>query len=89
VTLFVNGDPVGSGRTDHSVPLRFSGYAGLDIGRDNGMPVDRSYANRSPFPFTGTVEKVVFDVNPHLTDEDEAALHHAAHHGALAHGMSA
>jgi hypothetical protein len=51
---------------EHTVPVRFSD-AGMDIGRDNGMPVDRSYADKSPFAFTGTVKKVVFDVNPHLT----------------------
>jgi hypothetical protein len=28
----------------------FSGYAGLDIGRDNGRVVDLSYENRKPFP---------------------------------------
>jgi hypothetical protein len=39
------------------VPFRFSRYAGLDIGRDNGLPVDRSYADRAPFAFTGRVRK--------------------------------
>ena len=38
---------------DHTVPLRFSGYAGMDIGRDNGCVVDRSYADKAPFAFTG------------------------------------
>ena len=58
---------------DHTVPVRFSGYAGMDIGRDNGGVVDRGYEDRKPFPFTGTIKKVVFDVKPHLADEDEAA----------------
>ena len=40
----------------------------MDIGRDNGLPVDRDYADQSPFAFTGTVKKVVFDVAPHLTE---------------------
>src|SRR5881227_1797191 len=79
VTLFVNGEPVGSGRLDHTVPFIFSGYAGMDVGRDNGLVVDRSYADKAPFAFTGTVKKVVFDVAPHLDDEAEHALHeHAA-----------
>jgi arylsulfatase len=49
---------------EHTVPLRFSGYAGLDIGRDNGLPVspDKIYYLRAPFPFEGTIERVVFDV---------------------------
>ena len=43
VTLFINDRPVGKGRMDHTVPIRFSGYAGMDIGRDNGGVVDLSY----------------------------------------------
>ena len=77
VTLFVNDKAVGGGRMDHTVPIRFSGYAGMDIGRDNGGVVDRSYARRSPFPFTGTVRKVVFDIKPHL-EHEEAELHEVA-----------
>ncbi len=49
----------------HTVPFGFSGYSGLDVGRDNGLLVDRSYADKAPFAFTGTVKKVVFDVAPH------------------------
>ncbi len=52
VTLFIDGRPVGKGRMDHTVPIRFSGYAGMDIGRDNGGVVDLSYEarNRSRSP---------------------------------------
>ena len=88
VTLFINDRPVGKGRMDHTVPIRFSGYAGMDIGRDNGGVVDRSYEDRKPFPFTGTITKVVFDIKPHLTDEDEQELHAAAHHGHAAHALA-
>ena len=45
---------------------------GLDVGRDNGLVVDRSYADKAPFAFTGTVKKVVFDVAPHLDDRGRA-----------------
>ena len=45
----------------------------MDIGRDNGGVVDRHYANRAPFAFTGTIRKVTFDIKPHLTSEDDAA----------------
>ena len=44
VTLFIDERPVGKGRMDHTVPIRFSGYAGMDIGRDNGGVVDLGYA---------------------------------------------
>ncbi len=36
VTLLVDDKPVVSGRMDHTVPIRFSAYAGMDIGHDNG-----------------------------------------------------
>ena len=88
IRLFANGQEIGKGRMDRTVPLRFSGYAGMDIGRDNGGVVDRDYANRAPFAFTGTVKKVIFDIKPHLTSEDEQALHESAHHGHVAHGIS-
>ncbi len=79
VTLLVNGRPVGGGRIEHSVPFIFSGYAGMDVGLDNGLVVDRSYADKAPFAFTGTVKKVVFDIAPHPDDDQEEDLHaHAA-----------
>jgi arylsulfatase len=89
VTLYVDDKPVGGGRMEHTVPARFSGYACLDIGRDNGMPVDRSYADKSPFAFTGTVKKVVFDVNPHLEQEHEDELLESAHQSATVHAINA
>jgi len=88
VTLYINDRPVGKGRMDHTVPIRFSAYAGMDIGRDNGGVVDLSYADKKPFAFTGTIKKVTFDVKPHLTAQDEDELHAAAHHGHAAHGLS-
>ena len=54
--------------------MRFSFYAGLDIGRDNGMTVDPAYRDKAPYAFTGTVKKVVFDLKP-APHEDEKALH--------------
>ena len=81
VTLFIDDRPVGKGRMDHTVPIRFSAYAGMDIGRDNGGVVDLAYEDRKPFAFTGTVKKVVFDIKPHLSDQDELDLHAEAHRG--------
>jgi len=89
VTLFINGKPVGGGRMDHTVPFGFSGYSGMDIGQDNGLVVDRRYLDKAPFAFTGTVRKVVFDVAPHLDDEDEQALHEHAQQAVTVHGMNA
>lgn len=62
--LFVDGRQVAEGKLEHSVPMRFSGYAGLDVGRDNGLPVSPHwlYYLRRPFPFEGTIERVAFDL---------------------------
>ena len=89
VTLFINDKPVGTGRMDHTVPIRFSGYAGMDIGRDNGGVVDLGYANRKPFAFTGAIKKVTFDVNPHPSTEEAHETHKAVHHGHTAHALTA
>ena len=48
-----------------------------------------SYEDQKPFAFTGTVKKVVFDIKPHLSDQDELDIHAAAHRGQAAHGLSA
>jgi len=88
VTLFIDDRPVGKGRMDHTVPIRFSAYAGMDIGRDNGGVVDLAYEDQKPFAFTGTVKKVVFDIKPHLSDQDELDLHAEAHRGNAAHSLS-
>jgi arylsulfatase A-like enzyme len=88
VTLFIDDRPVGKGRMDHTVPVRFSAYAGMDIGRDNGGVVDLAYENKKPFAFTGTVKKVVFDIQPHLSDQDELDLHAEAHRGHAAGSLA-
>lgn len=62
--LFVDGNPVGSNRIEHSVAVRFSAYSGMDIGKDNGEVVSRSYRSKAPFAFTGKIAKVEFDLAP-------------------------
>ncbi|MGO9470342.1 MAG: arylsulfatase [Isosphaeraceae bacterium] len=62
--LFVNGRQVGEDRLERTVPARFTSYAGMDIGRDNGEPVSPSYREKSPFAFTGSIGKVVFELAP-------------------------
>ena len=60
--LFVNDKQVGENHLERTVPLRFTTYAGMDIGKDNGEPVSPTYRARSPFAFTGKIEEVVFDL---------------------------
>jgi arylsulfatase A-like enzyme len=62
--LFVNGKQVGENRMPNSVPVRFSSYSGMDIGKDNGDVVSPTYRAKAPFPFTGKIGKVVFDLAP-------------------------
>jgi arylsulfatase A-like enzyme/uncharacterized membrane protein len=89
VTLYAGDEQIGEGRIPRTVPLAFTSYAGMDVGRDNGLVVDRDYEDRAPYAFTGTVKKVVFDLKPHASHDDEKALHEAAQHAALAHGAAA
>jgi arylsulfatase len=61
-SLIVNGETVAQGKFDHSIAFRFSLYEGLDIGRDNGMAVSKTYENKGSFPFSGKIDKVEFEV---------------------------
>ena len=88
VYLDADGEQIGEERIERQSPFASQAYAGMDVGRDNGLPVDRAYAAKSPYPFTGTVKKVVFDLKPG-SHEDEKALHEAGAHVAAAHGISA
>jgi arylsulfatase len=87
-SLFVGDTKLGEGRIDRTVPVAFSSYAGMDVGRDNGLVVDPAYKDRAPYAFTGTVKKVVFDLRP-AHHEDEKALHEAAQLAGVAHATSA
>jgi hypothetical protein len=87
VTLWANGTVIGEGKMAHTVPVAFSTYAGMDIGRDNGLVVDLAYEDKAPYPFTGTVQKVVFDLKP-TTHEDEKALHEHAAMQAIGQGAA-
>ncbi len=78
VTLWANDRCIGEGTMANTVSLAFTSYAGLDIGRDNGLVVDRAYEDRAPYAFTGTVHEVVFDLKP-VSEGAAKALHeHAA-----------
>lgn len=86
VTLWFGDESAGEGDMPRTVPIAFSTYAGMDIGRDNGLVVDRDYEHKSPYAFTGTVQEVVFDLKPARL-EAEMALH--AHDAVQAVGQGA
>ncbi|MFC9549776.1 arylsulfatase [Rhodococcus sp. NPDC056960] len=74
VTLWAGKELIGEGDMPKTVPVAFSSYAGMDIGRDNGLVVDRDYEEQAPYAFTGTVKEVIFDLQP-AHHEAEKALH--------------
>jgi arylsulfatase A-like enzyme/uncharacterized membrane protein len=88
VTLWANDQQIGDGRLEKTVPVAFTSYAGMDIGRDNGGVVDLAYEAKAPYAFTGTVKHVVFDLKP-TAHEDVRALHEHASLNAIAHGVGA
>ena len=70
--LFINEKQVAEDRLEHTVPLRFSGYAGMDIGTDNGLPVvPKLRYSWLPKVFRGTIKKVEFDLGPDRVAADE------------------
>jgi arylsulfatase len=90
VTLWAGDKQIGEGRLDKTIPMLPSSYAGMDVGRDNGLVVDLAYEDKAPYAFTGTVEKVVFDLKPKPTTHDEEqALHEHESLHAVAHGVGA
>ncbi len=59
IVLAVNGETVAKGSMEATVPARF-GVDTFGIGEDTGQPVTQSY--KTPFRFTGRIEKVVVDI---------------------------
>ena len=87
MTLLANDEQIGEGQIPRTVPIAFSSYAGMDIGRDNGLVVDLDYADKAPYAFTGTVRKVMFDLKPAPIDE-QAGLHEITAQAGMAHGAA-
>jgi arylsulfatase A-like enzyme/uncharacterized membrane protein len=87
VTLWADDEQIGEGRLDHTIPISPTSYAGMDMGRDNGLVVDLDYEDKAPYPFTGTLKQVTFDLKPAETHDDEKALHEHASINAVAQGV--
>ena len=88
VTLFIDDRPVGKGRMDHTVPIRFWATPGWTSG--GTMVASWTWPTKieSPSRSPGTVKKVVFDLKPHLSDQDELDLHAEAHRGNAAGSLA-
>jgi arylsulfatase len=69
VTLFVDGEPVGQGRVEATVPMLFSADETTDVGLDTATPVSDDYASKDG-AFTGRVRWVQLDVDESAEDVD-------------------
>lgn len=58
VTLTVNGEQVGQGRIERSVPGTHTASETFDVGVDLGSPVSLDYYDRAPFRFNGEIERI-------------------------------
>jgi arylsulfatase A-like enzyme len=74
LTLFVDGQEVGSGRQEASVPMLFSADETCDLGSDTGSAVSDDYTPEESH-FTGTIDWVQLDAGPddhdHLITPEE------------------
>jgi arylsulfatase A-like enzyme len=68
VTLYVDGDKVGEGRVEHTVPAVFSGDETTDLGRDSATPVSDDHGADNAF--TGRVRWVQIDLDEAAEDLD-------------------
>ena len=69
VALFVDGEQVGEGRIDGTVPMLFSADETTDVGSDTATPVSDDYGVRDS-EFTGTVRWVQIDLDAAAEDTD-------------------
>ncbi len=69
VTLFVDGEPVGEGRVQATVPMLFSTDETTDVGSDTATPVSDDYGPRDS-EFTGKVRWVQLDIDESAEDVD-------------------
>jgi arylsulfatase A-like enzyme len=68
-TLYVDGEKVGEGRVDATVPMVFSADETTDVGSDSATPVSDDYGPRDS-EFTGKVRWVQIDLDDDAEDAD-------------------
>jgi hypothetical protein len=68
LTLYLNGDKIGEGRVEHTVPMLFSGDETTDLGRDSATPVSDDHGTDNTF--TGRVRWVQIDIDAAAEDLD-------------------
>ncbi|MGZ3646121.1 MAG: arylsulfatase [Ktedonobacteraceae bacterium] len=71
LAIYINDEKVGEMKM-MTQPGKFSiAGEGLNVGRDGGEPVTGDYPGEYPWPFTGTVKRVVVDVSGDLSINHE------------------
>ena len=70
VTLRVDGQQVGQGRVERTVPGVFTASETFDVGKDLGSPVALDYSDRAPFAFNGTIDSI----HIRYTNEDDPSF---------------
>jgi len=69
VDLFLDGDKVGEGRVESTVPMVFSGDETTDVGTDGGTPVSDDHGPKET-EFNGRINWVQFDIDEAAEDLD-------------------
>jgi arylsulfatase A-like enzyme len=69
IALYVDGEQVGQGRVEATVPMLFSGDETLDIGSDSATPVSDDYGSRDSV-FRGKINWVQIDIAEAADDFD-------------------
>jgi arylsulfatase A-like enzyme len=75
-TLSVDGKVLSQQKMEHTIPFMMALDESFDIGLDTRTPVDDSY--KLPFRFTGTINKVTYNIGPEqLTASDKEVMKRA------------
>jgi arylsulfatase A-like enzyme len=74
ITLYIDGQPVGQGRADHTIPMGFSADETLEVGSDMGSPASPDYGPQHN-AFNGDIAWVQIDIgdddHDHLITPEE------------------
>lgn len=76
--LSVDGKTLSQQKIDHSIPFLMALDESMDVGIDTRTSVDNSY--QLPFKFTGTIDKLTYQIGPEqLSPSEHQAMQKAVH----------
>jgi arylsulfatase len=70
--LLIDGQPAGEGHLPVTIPLTLGLASGISVGSDAGAPVSDEYT--PPFAFTGTIDRIVYDLSGESVVDHEAEI---------------